>query len=102
MGECTVFGADHKFSTITDVKKFQELIPIRKYEEFLEYINKARKGHKDILWPGHVKWFAKSSGTTDNKSKYIPITNESLKKCHYKAGKDMLSLYSINFPDSKK
>ena len=100
MGEYTVFGADHKFSTITDVKKFQELIPIRKYEEFLEYINKARKGHKDILWPGHVKWFAKSSGTTDNKSKYIPITNESLKKCHYKAGKDMLSLYSINFPET--
>ena len=57
------------------------------------------QGKKNILWPGKVKWYAKSSGTTNSASKYIPITNDSLKECHFKAGKDMLSLYANNFPN---
>ncbi|MDA0890487.1 MAG: GH3 auxin-responsive promoter family protein, partial [Bacteroidetes bacterium] len=83
---------------ITDYTSFKNQIPVRTYEELEPYIAKARKGEKDVLWPGEVKWFAKSSGTTNSKSKFIPITKESLYDCHFKAGKDMLSLYENNFP----
>ena len=97
-GLSTKFGKEHYFNKITDYSSFKNQIPIRSYEELEPYIAKARKGEKDVLWPGEVKWFAKSSGTTNSKSKFIPITKESLYDCHFKAGKDMLSLYENNFP----
>ncbi len=94
----TKFGQEHNFNNITSYIKFKKQIPIRTYEELSKYILDAKKGKKNILWPGKVNWFAKSSGTTNSKSKFIPITKESLKDCHLKAGKDMLSLYENNFP----
>ena len=93
----TKFGEEHYLRKINDYKAFKNQIPIRTYEEFEPYIQRIRKGEKNVLWPGEVKWFAKSSGTTNHKSKFIPITKESLKDCHFKAGKDMLSLYENNF-----
>ena len=96
-GERTQFGKEHKFSTIQNYVSFRNQIPIRSYEQLEPYIRKIREGEKNVLWPGEVKWFAKSSGTTNNKSKFIPITKESLEDCHFKAGKDMLSLYENNF-----
>ena len=95
----TKFGEDHQFNKITNYITFKNQIPIRTYEDFDDYITKIRKGGEDILWPGKINWFAKSSGTTNNKSKFIPVTKESLEDCHFKAGKDMLSIYENNFPN---
>ncbi len=93
----TKFGKEHQFNRIYNYDQFKKQVPIRKYEQFTEYISKIKNGEKDVLWPGKMKFFAKSSGTTNNKSKYIPITKESLHSCHFKAGKDMLSIYENNF-----
>jgi hypothetical protein len=99
-GKETAFGKEHFFQDIKTYAQFSENIPIRTYEEFSGFIEKARKGEKNVLWPGKINWFAKSSGTTNAKSKFIPITQESLNDCHFKGGKDMLSLYGNNFPFS--
>ena len=99
-GKYTCFGDDHKFKNIKTISDFCKHIPIRTYEEIFPYINRVRNNEKNVLWPGNVNWFAKSSGTTNDKSKYIPITKESLEECHYKGGKDMLSLYCNNFPET--
>lgn len=93
----TKFGEEHDLIKINNYKDFKNQVPIRTYEELDPYIQRIRKGEESVLWPGKVKWFAKSSGTTNHQSKFIPITKESLKDCHYKAGKDMLSLYENNF-----
>ena len=98
-GRMTVFGKEHNFQKIKTYNSFKKQIPIRSYEKLYPYIYKSMQGKKNILWPGKVKWYAKSSGTTNSASKYIPITNDSLKECHFKAGKDMLSLYANNFPN---
>ena len=99
-GKNTKFGKEHNFNAITKYSHFKNNIPIRTYEEFSEYIKRTRNGEENVLWPGKIKWFSKSSGTTNSKSKFIPITKESLKECHFKGGKDMLSLYGNNFPFS--
>ena len=97
----TVFGDEHGFKKITNYREYQNLIPVRDYEGFKKYIFRAQNKEKNILWPGHVTWFAKSSGTTQEKSKFIPITQDSLKMCHFKAGKDMLSMYLNNYPNAR-
>jgi len=89
-GRNTVFGEDHQFSKISNLKQFQEQIPIRDYEDIEPYINRIMKGEKDILWPGKISWFAKSSGTTNDKSKFIPVTSEALADCHYRAAQDLM------------
>ena len=96
-GRNTAFGQAHHFSAINDYAHFSKNIPIRTYEEFSIFIERVRKGEQNVLWPGKIKWFAKSSGTTNAQSKFIPITQDSLKNCHFKGGKDMLSLYGNNF-----
>ena len=75
---------------------FKNRLPIVSYENIYEEIERCRKGEQNIFWPSPIKWFAKSSGTTNSKSKFIPISTESLEDCHYKAGKDMLSIYYNN------
>lgn len=96
----TCFGYEHNFYKINDYSIFKNNIPIRNYEQIYPYIEKTIKGEKNILWPGKVKWFAKSSGTTNDKSKYIPVTSDSLYNSYIKGGKDMLSLYENNFPNN--
>ena len=96
----TVFGNEHNFSSIKSYADFRKSVPIKTYEEFFPYIQRLRKGEKDILWPGKIKWFAKSAGTTNAKSKFIPISKEALEDCHYKAGKDMLAIYCNNNNDT--
>ena len=100
-GKQTYFGKEYNFHNINSYSDFREKVPIRTYEELFPYIQKIREGKKNVLWPGKVKMFAKSSGTTNDRSKYIPITEQSLKSCHLKAGKDMLSLYCNNFPSTE-
>ena len=98
--EDTEWGKQYDYPTITTVEKFKERVPISTYEDLKPQIDLLREGRQNILWPTEIKWFAKSSGTTDDKSKYIPVSQESLEECHYKGGKDMLSLYCNNFPNT--
>ena len=79
---------------------FRKQVPVRTYEELFSYIKRVRENEKNVLWPGKIEWFARSSGTTNDKSKYIPISKDSLEDCHFKGGKDMLSLYCNNFPET--
>jgi hypothetical protein len=97
----TRFGFDHRFSKIKNIHDFKKAIPVRTYEDFRPYIDLVKEGEQSVLWPGRFKWFAKSSGTTDDKSKFIPVSTEALEDCHYKGGKDMLALYYNLVPDAK-
>ena len=94
----TEWGKKYDFKSITSIKDFQERVPISTYEQLFPYIERVMKGEKNILWPTEIEWFSKSSGTTNAKSKFIPVSPEALEDCHYKAGKDMLSMYVNNFP----
>ena len=97
----TELGIKYSFDTIDNYKVFSETIPILQYEEFEPFIERSRKGESNIFWPTKIEWFAKSSGTTNAKSKFIPVSNEALEDCHLKAGKDMLCLYINNNEDTE-
>jgi len=97
----TTWGKKYKFSSLNSIKDFQDAVPVQSYEEFEPYVERLRKGEKDLFWPGDIKWFAKSSGTTSSKSKFIPVTKDALEDCHYRGGKDVLAIYTRMFPDSK-
>ena len=99
--EKTEFGKKFKFEQINSKDKFKKNVPLQDYNSMKYYIDKSMKGKTNILWKGSTKWFAKSSGTTSFKSKYIPVTKDSLEECHYKGGKDLLALYYSNFPSRK-
>lgn len=97
----TEIGKKYKFSEIKNYSDFSERVPIQKYESIEPLIDRARKGEQNIFWPSTIKWFAKSSGTTNAKSKFIPVSEEALEDCHFKAGKDMLCLYFNNNDEAK-
>lgn len=97
----TEFGKTHQFGKIKTYTDFAARVPIFDYESFTPFLEKTMKGKQQVFWPTAIQWFAKSSGTTGSRSKYIPVSEESLEECHYKGGKDMMSLYVSNFPDSK-
>lgn len=97
----TEVGKKYDFETITNYKTFTERVPITTYEEFEPKIERARLGENNIFWPTPIKWFAKSSGTTAAKSKFIPVSVEALEDCHYAASKDLLCMYLNNNPDSQ-
>jgi len=96
----TEFGKQYDFSSIDSYETFKERIPSFTYEEFFPIINKTINGNQNIFWPEKIKWFAQSSGTTNSKSKFIPVSNSSLDNCHFKGGKDMLCLYLNNNENS--
>jgi len=96
----TEFGRKYSFSKLFTVKDFKKRIPIHEYNDIKPYIGRMMKGEENILWNTPINWFAKSSGTTSDKSKFIPISDESLKDIHFKASKDLLTNYYKNFPDS--
>jgi len=96
----TEFGKKYNFTRLFTVKEFKAKVPIQDYESLKPYINRMMEGEENVLWNEPVNWFAKSSGTTNDKSKYIPISNESLQNNHYKANKDVLTNYYNNFPGS--
>ena len=97
----TEIGICYNFIKIKDYEEFRSNIPLSTYESIASQIERCRNGTQNIFWPSPIKWFAKSSGTTNAKSKFIPVSSEALEDCHYKAGKDMLSLYFNNNPDSQ-
>ncbi len=92
-GRRTKWGQEHGLDRVEGPENFRSILPLSSYEDLTPYIERAMQGERDVLWPGKVRWFAMSSGTTADRSKYIPITPESLKNCHYKGGKDMVALY---------
>ncbi|HTF80535.1 MAG TPA: GH3 auxin-responsive promoter family protein [Cytophagales bacterium] len=99
--QSTEWGKKHGFSSTVNANDFRERVPLSTYEDLFPYIDRLMKGEDNLLWPGKIKWFAKSSGTTNARSKFIPVSKESLEDCHYKGGKDMLSLFINNKPDTK-
>ena len=96
----TEYGLKYDFASINNYQQFNQRVPISNYSDLKPYIERLRKGEQNILWPTDIKWFAKSSGTTAAKSKYIPVSTEALEECHYKGGKDLLSIYVNNYPDT--
>ncbi|HEU4717542.1 MAG TPA: GH3 auxin-responsive promoter family protein, partial [Bacteroidia bacterium] len=98
-GRETEFGKKFHFEEINTPEEFSARVPLQNYDSLKTYIDRLRRGEQHLLWPTEVKWFAKSSGTTNDKSKFIPVTDESLRDCHFRGGKDMVSIYCSNYPD---
>ena len=96
----TEWGRKYDYKSIRNTATFAERVPISNYEDLKPIIDRLRAGEQNLLWPEEVKWFAKSSGTTAGKSKFIPVTESAIEECHYKAGKDMLSIYFSLYPES--
>jgi hypothetical protein len=104
----TAFGSAYNFERIAREKDFnkayqvfKEQVPLFNYDNFKDWITRTRKGEKNIIWPGKITMFSKSSGTTSDKSKFIPVTKNSLHNCHYAAGKDAFAAYFKNYSDSR-
>ncbi len=97
----TEYGRNHLFNSIVSYEDFKRNVPINTYEELKGDIDRMRHGERDILWPGQVKWYAKSSGTTNDKSKFIPVSQEGLQSLHYKGGTDVVVLYLQEHPNSR-
>ena len=97
----TEFGEKFKFNDISSYKRFAENVPINDYEALKPYIERAMKGEQNILWPTPIRHFAKSSGTTNDKSKFIPVSAEALRYCHYQGGADCVALYLRENPESR-
>jgi len=97
----TEFGKKYGFSDIETVEQFRERVPVFTYEELFPYIKRLMQGEQNILWPTEITWFSKSSGTTNQRSKFIPVSQEALQECHFKGGKDLISIYVNNFPETK-
>ncbi|TCJ13134.1 GH3 auxin-responsive promoter family protein [Flaviaesturariibacter flavus] len=99
-GQYTEYGRQHGFSAIQSLKQWKEQVPLTQYEDLKPWIDRMLQGEEQLLWNTPVGWFAKSSGTTSDKSKFIPVSDESLKDNHYKASKDVLTMYYAAHPDS--
>jgi hypothetical protein len=99
-GQYTQFGVKYKFAEIFNIRKFKETVPIQEYNDLKPFIDQIMAGEDSVLWNTPVEWFAKSSGTTSDKSKFIPITKESIEDNHFQASKDVLSIYYNALPDS--
>ena len=97
----THYGREHGFATIKGYDDYIKYVPVNTYEELKGSIDRMRHGERDVLWPGRVKWYAKSSGTTNDKSKFIPVSGEGLQKIHYAGGYDSVALYLRNNPKSR-
>ncbi len=97
----TEIGKRYDFTSIKSYEDFNSRLPVVNYEIIQPQIERSRQGEQNIFWPSHIKWFAKSSGTTNAKSKFIPVSTDSLEDCHYAASKDLLCMYLNNNPESQ-
>jgi len=96
----TTFGQKYGFASIKNISDFKNNIPLHDYDSIKPYVENMMRGAQNVLWPTKISWFAKSSGTTNDKSKFIPVSKEAFEDCHYKGGKDLMSLYCNNNPDT--
>lgn len=101
MSKGTEWGKKFDFSSLQSYEQYRERLPVVEYDSLKPEIDRLRTGEHNILWPTEIRWFARSSGTTSDRSKYIPVSQEALEECHFKGGKDMLSLYCHNYPESE-
>lgn len=99
--EATEWGKKYDYNSILTPAEYKSRVPIQDYDDIKVYIDRMIKGEQNLVWPSDIKWFAKSSGTTADRSKFIPVSMEALEDCHYQGGKDMLSIYCHNKPDNK-
>ena len=97
----TQWGHRYQYASIHSYEEFAAKVPLNSYEELKGYIDQMRHGEPNVLWPGKVKWYAKSSGTTADKSKFIPVSPQGLKDTHYAGGTDAVALYLHNNPQSR-
>ena len=97
----TEWGLKYGYHDDMSIRDFQKSVPIQSYDDVKPYVDRIRKGEQNLLWPTEIKWFAKSSGTTNERSKFVPVSNESLEDCHFRGGKDALAIYYDNYPDTK-
>ena len=96
----TEMGQKYGFDEIVNYNDFARQVPVHTYERLFPYIERMMKGEQNVLWPSEIKWFSKSSGTTNSRSKFIPVSAESLEDCHFKGGKDLYCIYVHNFPET--
>lgn len=96
----TEWGKAHDYEKIITREDFQKAVPLQNYNDIKPFVERLRDGGKNLLWPGEVKWFAKSSGTTSDKSKFIPVTKESLDDCHMRGPKDVFAQFIKNYPET--
>lgn len=101
MASGTEYGRKFDFGTILTAEQYRERVPVIRYEDISEDIRRMMDGENDILWPGEVRWFAKSSGTTDARSKFIPVTPTILEECHFRGGKDVIAIFNRLYPESQ-
>jgi len=97
----TEWGLKYGYGSMTKLSQFKERVPINNYDGIKPYIDRLRQGEQNILWPQEIKWFAVSSGTTADKSKFIPVSEDTIEECHFKGGKDVLTFYCNNHPETK-
>ena len=97
----TEWGIKYDYKSIRSINEFKSRLPIQNYETLKPEIDRLMKGEQNILWPTDIKWFAKSSGTTAGKSKFIPVSAEAMEECHFRGGKDLISIYCNNNPETK-
>lgn len=97
----TTIGRKYDFSSIKSVDEFKKRVPVQDYETLMPQVIQLRQGEKNLLWPGEINWFAKSSGTTSSKSKFIPISKDSLNDCHYQGGRDTFIIYQSLYQETK-
>lgn len=100
-GRQTEWGRKYGYDSINTYEEFVKRVPVSDYDDIKLYIERLRKGEQNLLWNSEIKWFAKSSGTTSDKSKFIPVSQEALDECHFKGGKDLLSIYCNINEDTK-
>jgi hypothetical protein len=97
----TEWGKKHDYKNISNMEQFKKNVPLQDYDSLKPFIDRTRKGEQNILWNTDINYFAKSSGTTNDKSKFIPISEESLNDCHFNGGRDMIALYCTAYPESQ-
>jgi hypothetical protein len=97
-GQHTEYGRNHLFGSTNSYTDFASNVPLNSYEELKGDIDRMRHGEPNVLWPGQVKWYAKSSGTTNDKSKFIPVSGDGLQNIHYRGGQDVVTLYLRAIP----
>ena len=100
-GAFTEIGKKYNLDKVKNGVDFSNKMPLHDYDSLKPYIDETMHGKENILWPGKTKWFSKSSGTTSDRSKFIPISKEALEDCHFRSGKDIFMLYADRYPESK-
>jgi len=99
--EATEWGKKHGYTSILTPEEYKNRVPMQDYDDIKGYVDRIIRGEQNLIWPSDIKWFAKSSGTTSDRSKFIPVSMEALEDCHYQGGKDMLSIYCHNRPENQ-